>query len=97
MAMWSKCGQSGYITPTSSPRRPKPQRKSQNWLYGPLDPCRLGGPQRSAQGEKAEMSLRPKCGQSGYITRAVSRVPNTKRAEKKQKLPPETPETVGMA
>ena len=51
------------------------------WLH---HPCRLGGPQRSTQDEKAEMAMRPKCGQSGYITHAISGVPNARHGEKKQ-------------
>ena len=43
------------------------------WLH---HPCRLRGPGCSAQGEKAKMAMQPKCGQSGYITPAVSGIPN---------------------
>ena len=41
--------------------------------------CRLGGPQRSARGQKSEMTMWPSCGQSGYITSTVLGVPNAQR------------------
>ena len=43
------------------------------WLH---HPCRLGGPQRLARGQKSEMAMLPTCGQSGYITPAILGVPN---------------------
>ena len=46
------------------------------WAKGLHHPCRLGGPQRLAQGQKTEMATWPTCGQSGYITPAVLGVPN---------------------
>ena len=52
------------------------------WLY---HPCRLGGPQRSARGQKSEMAMWPTCGQSGYITPAVLGVPDAQRGNKNPK------------
>ena len=52
------------------------------WLHHPY---RLGGPQRLAWGQKSEMATWPTCGQNGYITRAILRVPNTQRGDKNQK------------
>ena len=43
------------------------------WLH---HPCRLGGLQPSARGQKSEMAMLPTCGQSGYITPAILGVPN---------------------
>ena len=43
------------------------------WLY---HPCRLEGPQF-----RDEFRMQPTCGQSGYITFVVSRVPNAWRGE----------------
>ena len=53
-----------------------------NWLN---HPCQLGGPQRSAVGEKTEMATWPKCGQSGYITPTNLEVPNAQHRDKKHK------------
>ena len=59
---------------------------AQMWTKWPHHPCRLEEAQRSTRGEKAEMAMQPKCGQSGYITPAVLGVPNTRRRDKNQKL-----------
>ena len=45
------------------------------WLH---HPCRLGGPQRLARGQKLEMATWLTCRQSGYLTRAVLGVLNGK-------------------
>ena len=52
------------------------------WLH---HPCRLGGPQRLAWGQKSETATWPTCGQSGYITPAVLGVPNAQRGGKNWK------------
>ena len=52
------------------------------WLH---DPCRLGGPQRPARGQKSEMATWPTFEQIGYITHAVLEIPNAQRGEKNQK------------
>ena len=39
----------------------------------------------SACGQKKEMAMWPTCGQNGYITLAVSRVPNAQQGDKNQK------------
>ena len=43
------------------------------WAQWLPNPCRLGGPQCSAPGQNQKW---PTCGHSGYLTRAVSGVPN---------------------
>ena len=55
------------------------------WLHHPY---RLGGPQRSPQGEKMEMATWPTCGQSGYITPVLLGAPNAQRGDNKQKWLP---------
>ena len=52
------------------------------WLQ---HPCRLGGPQWSAQGQKSEMPMWSPCGQSGYITPTVLGVPNAQRRDRNYK------------
>ena len=52
------------------------------WLH---HPCRPGGSQCLAWGEKAERTMQPKCGPSGYITTTALRVPNAWCGEKKRK------------
>ena len=52
------------------------------WLH---QPCRRGGPQHSARGQKSEMATCPTCGQNGYITPAVLGVPNVQCGDKNQK------------
>ena len=90
MAMQPKCGQSGYIAPTvsGSPMlnrggKSRTGYAAQMWTKPLHHPCRLTGPQRSARGEKAKMAMHPKCGQSGYISPALSGVPNTRHGTKK--------------
>ena len=43
------------------------------WAQWLPDPCRLGGPQCSARGQNQKRST---CGHNGYLTPAVSGVPN---------------------
>ena len=78
MAMRPKCGQSGYITPAVS-RVPNAHGgtkirngdMAQLWTKWQHHPCRLGSPHRSWRGQKSQMAIWPKCGQSGHITRAT--------------------------
>ena len=58
------------------------------WANGLHEPCCLGPPQRPAWGHKAETATWPRCGQIGYITLAVSGVPNAQRRGKNQKCQP---------
>ena len=46
---------------------------SHMWAEWLPDPCRLGGPQCSARGQNQKW---PTCGHNGYLTLAVSGVPN---------------------
>ena len=52
------------------------------WLH---HPCRLGGPQRPARGQKSEMARWPNFWRGGNITRAVFGVPNAHCGDKNQK------------
>ena len=87
MAKWPTCGHSGYITPAVSAGTKKRNgyvaHMSGKWLH---HPCPLGGPERSARGQKSGIASWPTCGQSGYVTLAVLGVPNAQRGDKRQKL-----------
>ena len=93
-AKWPTCGRSGYINPAVL-GVPTAQLNAgtqignvyiahmwAKWLH---HPCRLGGPQRLAWGQKSQMARWPTCGQSGYITPAVLGVPHAQRGDKNQK------------
>ena len=74
---WPTCGQSGYVTPAVSgdPHRCKAGGKSEVahlCAKGLRHPCRLGDPHRFRAGENQKW---PNCGQSGYVTPAVSGIP----------------------
>ena len=49
------------------------------WAQWLPNPCRLGGPQCSARGQNQKW---PTCGHSGYLTPAVSGVPNALHGDK---------------
>ena len=49
------------------------------WAHWLPNPCRLGGPQCSARGQNQKW---PTCGHSGYLTPAVSGVPNALHGDK---------------
>ena len=49
------------------------------WAQWLPNPCRLGGPQCSAKGQNQKW---PTCGHSGYLTPAVSGVPNALHGDK---------------
>ena len=49
------------------------------WAQWLPNPCRLGGPQCSARGQNQKW---PTCGHGGYLTPAVSGVPNALHGDK---------------
>ena len=75
---WPTCGQSGYVTPAVSgiPIASERGAKSEvahlcaRWLH---NPHRLGGPHLFREGGGDQNW--PNCGQSGYVTLAVSGIP----------------------
>ena len=71
----------GSPKPQSGGHNQKRARMWEDWLH---QPCCLGGPQRS----KAEDKIRrgPTCGRFGYITTAVSGVPNAPKRRTKPEL-----------
>ena len=75
---WPTCGQSGYVTPAVSgiPTAAELGAKSEVahlWAKWLRQPCCIGDPHRCRAGGG---SLKwPSCGQSGYITPAVSGIP----------------------
>ena len=75
---WPTCGQSGYVTPavlgipTASERGGKSE-VAHLWAKWLCHPCRLKDPHRfRAEGGNEKW---PTCGQSGYVTLAVSGIP----------------------
>ena len=52
------------------------------WLH---HPCRLEGLKRLVRRQKSETARQPRCGQSGYITPALSGVPNAQHEQKTHK------------
>ena len=58
------------------------------WANGLHHPYPVGGPQRSTREQKTEMATWATCGQRGYITLAVSKVPNGQQGVPKQKWLP---------
>ena len=80
---WPTGGQSGYVTPAVSgiPTASKRGAKSEVarlWAKWLRHPCRLGDPHRLQSGGQNQKW--PTCGQSGYVTPAVSGIPTACRA-----------------
>ena len=80
---WPPCGHSGYLTPavSGSPMlctgtKPELAHMWAQWLP---NPCCLRGPQCSARGQNQKW---PTCGNNGYLTLAISRVPNALHGDK---------------
>ena len=76
---WATCGQSGYITPAVSgiPTASEQWGESEVshlWAKWLRHPCRLGDPHRFRVGGGGNHKW-PSCGQSGYVTPAVSGIP----------------------
>ena len=74
-----KCGQSGYVTPAVSGIPTASERGAKSevahlWSKWLRHPCRLGDPHRRRAG--ALIQKWPTCRQSGYVTLAVSGIPN---------------------
>ena len=75
---WPTCGQGGYVTPailgipTASERGAKSE-VAHLWARWLRHPCRLGDPHRCRAGGGNQKW--PTCGQSGYVTPAVSGIP----------------------
>ena len=77
---WPACGQSGYVTPAVSgiPTTSEPGGKSEvahKWAKWLRHPYRLGDPHHCTAGGQNQKW--PACGQSGYVTPAVSGIPTT--------------------
>ena len=75
---WPTCGQSGCVTPAVSGIPTAAQRGEKSevahlWAKGLRHPCRLGDPHRCRAGGGNQKW--PTCGQSGYVTPAVSGIP----------------------
>ena len=75
---WPTCGQNGYVTPAVSgiPTAAEQGAKSEVahlWAKWLRHPCRLGDPHRFRAGGQNQKW--PTCGQSGYVTPAVSGIP----------------------
>ena len=75
---WPTSGQEGYVTPAVSgiPTAAERGGKSEvahKWARWPRHPCHLGDPQRFRAGGGNQKW--PTCGQSGYLTPAVSGIP----------------------
>ena len=89
MAKWPECGQSGYITPAVlgviNAQRGEEIRDGfvahmwAKWLH---HPCRVRGPQHSAQGQELEIAQWPTCGQTGYIPPCYLGGPHAQRQDK---------------
>ena len=76
---WPTRGQSGYLTPAVSgiPTASKRGAKSEVahlWAKWLRHPCRIGNPHRFRAGGKIRQKW-PTCGQSSYVTIAVSGIP----------------------
>ena len=86
---WPTCGQSGYVTPAVSgiPTASKRGAKSavaHLWAKWLCHPCHLGDPHRFRAGGGVNQKW-PTCGQSGYVTPAVSGIPTaSKRGAKSE-------------
>ena len=85
---WPTCGQSGYVTPCrlGDPHRCRAGAKSEVahlWAKWLRHPCRLGDPQRLREGGGNQKW--PTCGQSGYVTLAVSGIPTLESGGQNQK------------
>ena len=75
---WPTSGQSGYVTPAVSGIPTATQRGGKSevahlWAKWLRHPCHLGDPHRFRAG--GENHKWPTCGQSGYVTPAVSGIP----------------------
>ena len=75
---WPTCGQSGYVTPAVSGIPTASERGAKSevahlWAKWLRHPCRLGDPHRCRAGGGNQKW--PTCGQSGYVTPAVSGIP----------------------
>ena len=75
---WPTCGQGGYVTPAVSGIPTAAERGGKSevahlWARWLRHPCRLGDPHRCRAG--AGNQKWPTCGQSGYVTPAVSGIP----------------------
>ena len=75
---WPTCGQSGYVTPAVSGIPTASERGGKSevahlWAKWLRHPCRLGDPHRCRAGGGNQKW--PTCGQSGYVTPAVSGIP----------------------
>ena len=98
-AMWRTCGQSGYITPAilgvpnavlgsatlSAGTKPRNGLVGHMWAKWLHHHCRLWDLQHLARGQKSEIAMWPRCGQTGYITPAALEVPNAQREDKNKK------------
>ena len=88
---WPTCGQSGYVTPAVSGIPTAAERRGKSevaylWAKRLRHPCRLGDPNRFRAGGGNQKW--PTCGQSGYVTPAVSGIPTAaKRGGGNQKWP----------
>ena len=76
---WPTCGQSGYVTPAVSGIPTAVERGGKSevahlWAKWLRHPCRLGDPHRCRAGGGGNQKW-PTCGQSGYVTLAVSGIP----------------------
>ena len=80
---WPTCGHSGYLTPPvwGSPMlcMGTKSEMAHMWAQWLPNPCRLGGPQCSARGRNQKW---PTCGHCGYLTLALSGVPNALHGDK---------------
>ena len=78
---WPTCGQSGYVTPavsgipTAAERGEGESEVAHLWAKWLRNPCRLGDPHRCRAGGGGGNQKWPTCGQSGYVTPAVSGIP----------------------
>ena len=75
---WPSCGQSGYVTPAVSGIHTASERGGKSevahlWAKWLRHPCRLRDPHRFRAGGGNQKW--PTCGQSGYVTPAVSGIP----------------------
>ena len=88
---WPTCGQSGYVTPAVSgiPTALEQGAKSEVahlWARWLRHPCRLGDPHRFRAGGQNQNW--PTCGQSGYVTPAVSGIPTAAERGAKSEVVP---------
>ena len=76
---WPTCGQIGYVSPAISGIPTAAQRGGKSevahlWAKWLRHPCRLSDPHRCKAGGGNQKC--PTCGQSGYVTPAVSGIPH---------------------